>query len=373
MEEDGYLVKLYKIQTKKTKLMKSIKVLVLSTSRKTRGGIGAVIEAYQKTELWHKYHCRWIATHRDRGSIIKLWYAVTALVQYIALLPYYDVVHVHFSSCQSALRKSIFVYIAKVFHKKVVAHFHAYSIHDTLGGKYKGVYKFLFSSADVIIVLSDLWKKAVAEYYKDDIISNKIRVLYNPCVQVKHKANEKAVAKKKYILYAGNVETRKGYFDLLKGFAMISSRHPDWNLVFAGNGDIEKGKKLSEELGISDRVKWLGWVSGSDKDSAFCQASVFCLPSYAEGFPMGVLDAWAYGIPCVVTPVGGLPDIVVDGENALVFPVGDVDKLAAQLDRMINDNGLREKIAQASLTLARTTFNIENINRKLGEIYDSLG
>lgn len=40
---------------------------------------------------------------------------------------------------------------------------------------------------------------------------------------------------------------------------------------------------------------------------------------------MGVLDAWAYGIPCVVTPVGGLPDIVIDGENALVFPVGDVD------------------------------------------------
>lgn len=45
---------------------------------------------------------------------------------------------------------------------------------------------------------------------------------------------------------------------------------------------------------------------------------------------MGVLDAWAYGIPCVVTPVGGLPDIVIDGENALVFPVGDVDMLYFQ-------------------------------------------
>lgn len=46
---------------------------------------------------------------------------------------------------------------------------------------------------------------------------------------------------------------------------------------------------------------------------------------------MGVLDAWASGIPCVVTPVGGLPDIVIDGENALVFPVGDVDMLSSQL------------------------------------------
>ena len=85
---------------------------------------------------------------------------------------------------------------------------------------------------------------------------------------------------------------------------------------------------------------------------------------------MGVLDAWAYGIPCVVTPVGGLPDIVVDGENALVFPVGDVDILAKQLERMISDDGLREKIGKASLNLAQTTFDIKNINKKIEKAYD---
>lgn len=87
---------------------------------------------------------------------------------------------------------------------------------------------------------------------------------------------------------------------------------------------------------------------------------------------MGVLDAWAYGIPCVVTPVGGLPDIVVDGENALVFPVGDVDVLARQLERMISDDVLREKIANASLTLAHTTFNVKNLNCALEDIYTKL-
>ncbi len=50
-----------------------------------------------------------------------------------------------------------------------------------------------------------------------------------------------------------------------------------------------------------------------------------------------MFDAWAYGIPCVVTPVGGLPDIVIDGENALVFPVDDVDMLSSQLKKMINE------------------------------------
>lgn len=85
---------------------------------------------------------------------------------------------------------------------------------------------------------------------------------------------------------------------------------------------------------------------------------------------MGVLDAWVYGIPCVVTPVGGLPDIVIDGENALVFPVGDVDMLSSQLKKMISDDFLREKIAQASLELAHTTFNIDCINKKMEDIYE---
>ena len=81
---------------------------------------------------------------------------------------------------------------------------------------------------------------------------------------------------------------------------------------------------------------------------------------------MGVLDAWAYGIPCVVTPVGG----VIDGENALVFAVGDVDMLSSELKKMISDDFLREKIAQASLELAHTTFNIDCINKKMEDIYE---
>lgn len=113
-------------------------------------------------------------------------------------------------------------------------------------------------------------------------------------------------------------------------------------------------------------------MNGHAKDLTFQRASIYCLVSDGEGFPMGVLDTWAYGIPCVVTPVGGLPDIVVDGENALVFPVGDVDVLAKQLERMISDDGLREKIADASLELAHTTFNVKNLNRALEDIYTKL-
>lgn len=87
---------------------------------------------------------------------------------------------------------------------------------------------------------------------------------------------------------------------------------------------------------------------------------------------MGVLDAWAYGIPCIVTPVGGLPDIIIDGKNALVFTPGDYETLAQKLDILISNNELRASISKASLQLAETTFNIKTINQQLGNIYQTL-
>ena len=62
---------------------------------------------------------------------------------------------------------------------------------------------------------------------------------------------------------------------------------------------------------------------------------------------MGVVVAWAYGLPCVMTPVGGIPDIVRDGIEGVVFPVGDADALAKALDRIISNKQMREDILKA--------------------------
>lgn len=130
---------------------------------------------------------------------------------------------------------------------------------------------------------------------------------------------------------------------------------------FAGNGEIEKARSMAVELCIENQVEFKGWISGIEKVRVFQEASIYCLASDGEGFPMGVLDAWAYGLPCVVTPVGGLPDIVEDGENALVFPVGNVEILSQQLEKLISNVELRTKISQASIELADNTFNIKKL------------
>ena len=341
------------------------KVLVVATSRKTRGGITSVIKAHETGEQWKKFHCRWIETTRDGPAWRKIWYFVTALFEYIIFLPFYDIVHIHLTASTSAKRKKIFFELAKLLHKKTIFHFHPSSEKLLFEPTNNRLLRNLFSRADLIIALSEQWRKWLNEALGQ---IGHITVLYNPCPIV----NRKPMEKQKEILFAGTIISRKGYADLIRAFADIAPCHKDWKLVIAGNGELDKAQQLVNDKGIANQVYFPGWITGRAKEDAFNRASIFCLASDGEGFPMAVLDAWAYGVPCVVTPVGGLPDIVKDGENALVFPIGDIKKLAFQLERLIDDEKLREKISETSLELANTIFNVQTITLQLDAIYTKL-
>ena len=341
------------------------RVLVVATSRKTRGGITSVVKAHETGGQWKKYHCRWIETHRDGNMARKLWYLATALVEYVCLLPFYDIVHIHIATTQSAKRKRLFFILAKFMKKKTIFHFHPSNEKFLFEPKNRKLYRKLFSQADLVLVLSEQWRRWIKESLG---LTERIKVLYNPCPVVDRRDD----LRRNQVLFAGTVIPRKGYAVLLKGFALIAGKYPQWKVVFAGNGEIDRARSIAESLGIAGQVEFLGWVSGDEKERVFQESSIYCLASDGEGFPMGVLDAWAYGIPCVVTPVGGIPDIVENGKNGLIFPVGDSGKLAEQLDLLMQDQSLRRQIVAGSDKYVYGQFCVENINRQLGEIYSTL-
>ena len=342
------------------------KVLVVATSHKTRGGITSVVKAHQQGEQWKEFHCKWIETHIDKGAISKLFFFIKGWMQFMFNLPFCQIVHIHMSEPASAIRKCFFLPFAKLFGKKVIMHFHAFSPDTTIRGKHGRVYKYLFSNADRVIVLSQLWKTYVNDEFH---LGDKVVVVYNPCTTEILKGS---YPKRKQILYAGTVNARKGYADMIRAFARIANKYPEWSIVFAGNGEVKQGEELAKSLRIDKQTVFLGWVSGAEKDKAFKEASIFCLPSYAEGFPMAVLDAWTYGLPVITTPVGGIPDIAEDGKNLLLFTPGDEEHLAKQFERMLGDENLRNKIAEESVRLAHTTFNQQVINKQIGDLYKEL-
>ena len=331
-----------------------------------------MIKAHEQGQQWKNYGCEWIETHRDGNILVKLGWLIKGWLRFLCKLPGCDLVHLHTSEPPSALRKRVFFMpLAKLLGKKVIVHFHAFSPETTIRGKHAGLYHYLFGKADCVVVLSEYWKREVEK----EILGANVEVIYNPC-QVKPTEmsvgivdNGGAQPMKYSILYAGTINARKGYADMLKAFAKIATEHQDWKIVFAGNGEIEQGKALAKELGICSQTQWLGWVNGVDKERAFREATIFCLPSYAEGFPMSVLDAWSYGLPVITTPVGGIPDVAKDGENMLLFNPGDVNTLAKSMKRMMEDATLRKRISNASLELARTTFNIDNVNQCISDLY----
>lgn len=91
-----------------------------------------------------------------------------------------------------------------------------------------------------------------------------------------------------------------------------------------------------------------------------------------RSFPMAVLDAWAYGLPVVTTPVGGVPDVAVDGENMLLFEPGDIDKLSEQLELIISDATLRERLSEESKKLALEKFNLNTVTEEVAKLYKGL-
>lgn len=342
------------------------KVLVVATSRKTRGGITSVVKAHETGAQWKKYHCRWVETHRDGNALRKLWYLLTALVEYVCLLPFYDIVHIHVGLRTSVGRKLVFAKIARAFGKKIIVHFHP-ATEKHLFDEHKYKIEELFSYADLLLVLAPQWIRWINQAFPNRHF--RMRVLYNPCPNV----NRDFSRKKKNILFAGTLSERKGYNRLLEAFAKIAPKHKDWKLVFAGNGQLEEAKELQRRLGIpASQVEYLGWVSGKDKEAAFQEASIYCLPSWGEGFPMGVLDAWAYGVPVVTTPVGGITDIIANGENGIVYDIYDIEGLAASLSRLMDSQELRKRIVQQADSFVNGEFNVKNIASQLDDIYSTL-
>ncbi len=341
------------------------KVLVIATSRKTRGGITSVVKAHEQGEQWKDYNCKWIETHIDTNILMSLWYLLKGYFVYISLLPFAKIIHIHLSEPISAIRKLLFFFFAYLFRKKTIVHFHAFSPETTIKSKKRWVYKYIFSRANKVIVLSDFWKKAVLNAFKID----NIEIVYNPCPNV---ISDKIYPKQKFILYAGTINARKGYSDMIRAFSKIANKHKDWNIIFAGNGEIEQGSELAKELGIENQCKFLGWINGEQKDRIFKEASIFCLPSYAEGFPMAVLDAWAYGLPVITTPVGGIPDVAKNKKNMLVFTPGDINKLAEYMEILISDEDLNKRIIKASIDFANNEFSLKEINNQIGNFYSNL-
>ncbi|MDO8467165.1 MAG: glycosyltransferase family 4 protein [bacterium] len=147
----------------------------------------------------------------------------------------------------------------------------------------------------------------------------------------------------------------------------------NYKLLILGDGpDKEKLKDLAIQLGVSDKIEFLGHVEPDLIPSYLLQATIFVRASRSEGLGNSFLEAMAAGLPVIGTPVGGIPDFLKDGETGIFCRVDDPKDLARKINLLIENKDLYKKISESGRVLVAKNYSWDEISSKMSLIFQSL-
>ena len=350
------------------------RIVILGTYSGGCGGVAAVLAGYAKAGLGAGKRVQYLATHVSGSRSRKAWQFARALVNFGHALLRRDValVHAHAASRSSFYRKSVFLLLARLFRIPVLLHLH--------GGEFERFYadessplakryiRWIMRGCDRVVVLSNSWHRFMVRLVDAQrliTISNGVDMPLSP--------NSPPDAAGHVILFMGRLSPAKGFTDLLHAVTDLNGAGYQVDLWAAGDGDLAAAAKQAEGLGIASRVRLLGWLGPGQKQDALARATVFCLPSYAEGLPMALLEAMAAGRAVVATPVGGIPEVVIHEETGLLVAAGDRDGLQNALNRLLRDPALRQRLGAAAQAHIRSQFDVNNSVKAVEALYTELG
>lgn len=342
------------------------KVLMVGSAEKSAGGVANVIRLMKTMPFWNQYRCGWLGTQIQRGYAIKLWYALKAYIIALFTIWQYDIVHFHTVPDRICLLIQLpILFLAKIGRMKIILHIHMGNQLEE--HQQNRLFLWCLHQADYIVLLAKKWEKLFKIWYPS--IHAKTAVIYNACTST---PKVDYTQKENSIIFAAYLTENKHPEILLEAWDKLRKDFPAWHVTIMGNGEVEKYIQLSHEMGLDDSVTFTGYVRGKKKEEIWNKASIYCMCSRHEGFPMVVLEAWSRGVAVVTTPVGGLPDVIEEGRNCLTFPYGDVDALAGQMRKLMESPELRRSMAEYSKQFAERVFAPEKINESVEQLYINL-
>jgi glycosyltransferase involved in cell wall biosynthesis len=169
-------------------------------------------------------------------------------------------------------------------------------------------------------------------------------------------------------LCVGRLIPIKGHVILLRAFRRVLDERPDAQLDIAGRGVLEHGlKDFARELGLLDSVRFLGHVTPIQ--SAIEQSLAVVVPSLGEGFGMVALEAMERARPVIAASIGGLEDLVRDGETGLLVPPGEAEPLAEAILALANDSARAAAMGRAGRARAIERFPEDRCSDRTEEVY----
>lgn len=238
--------------------------------------------------------------------------------------------------------------------------------------------RFIVRHSDIVTVNSTFMKARLDALAPE--CSAKIQVIPMGINPEKFQATEFIDIKKKFqtrhlILSVGRLIDLKGTINLINAMPDILRQFPDTILLIIGAGpEKETLVNRTHEIGFESRIQFLGMMEIDELPSYYHAADVFVLPSInksgkTEALGVVLLEAMASGCPVIGSNVGGIPDIIIDGETGFLVPEQRPDILAEKIVRLFSDDGLREQFHQNGLIRVREKFSWEKISKDFADVY----
>jgi glycosyltransferase involved in cell wall biosynthesis len=170
--------------------------------------------------------------------------------------------------------------------------------------------------------------------------------------------------------FVGRLTPQKGPLFLIEAAALLQRRLPEARFIVIGDGESRpECERLAGELGIEGAVVFAGYRS--DVSRLLAAFDLFVMPSVWEGTPLVLLEAMAAARPIVASSVGGIPQVVEDGESGLLIPPGDARTLAETMARALQEPGLAARLGEGALRRYRQSYSLDRMFQDYADLYRS--
>ncbi len=176
------------------------------------------------------------------------------------------------------------------------------------------------------------------------------------------------------ILFVGRLVGVKGPRLLLEALVRLKEDHPEARLTYIGDGpDRTALETLTEKAGLKDRVRFLGFQAPDAVAEALTQTDVFCLPSFAEGVPVVLMEAMAARRAVVTSRIAGIPELIEDGVTGRLVPPGDLESLTQALSDCLSDPEAARAMGEAARAKVMAEFDARKEAAKLSRLIEEAG
>jgi glycosyltransferase involved in cell wall biosynthesis len=290
-----------------------------------------------------------------------------AKVIYLLITKKYDLVYI--TPCASGLqfyKDYCITQFVKLLHKgKIIYHFHNKGI---LSNKNVPtcIKKNFFKRVHVIL-LSPLLYFDIQKF----VLPQDVSYLPNGIqLGIKKAKNNNGIPE---ILFVSNMIRTKGVFDLLQACTIVNSHNIDFHCSFVGPWyDITHDEFMDFVIknDITSKVSYVGAKYGDEKTKLFQNADIFIFPTYYpdECFPLVLLEAMSFSLPCISTNEAAIPEIVDNGKTGFIVPKMDPEALAEKIEILLNINQLREEMGQAGKAKFEEKYTLQVFEKNFIQI-----